>query len=144
MLLSHYNWRSVAERGNNQKSADVAILGGRGQSPRESVGGCNILGFNSDIDGIEDDEADERCMEIDDTQVTGEQSRNPRGRRKTAGLGVSDFGGITNMAYDNSICRLYILLHNMEDIFPLVQESSFASCPHSEHQIGRTNEEFIV
>lgn len=41
-----------------------------------------------------------------------------------------------NVAYDNSIGRLYVLLHSVEDLFPLCQESFGAKAACSEHQLA--------
>jgi hypothetical protein len=136
MLLTHYNWKSVAERGRHAATAQRSQESRGVARTRKSTGGSGggvtgAFGFNSDIDGVEDDE-----------EGTGEGGGlschiSGSGSSSMEHLGSSGHeGGSMNMAYDNSICRLYVLLHNIEDIFPLLQEASVASCPNSEHQIG--------
>lgn len=122
-------------------------------------GGANVLEFNADIDGFDDDDedGDDDDNGGDKTSWKASTSHGHRsgsskavnvgsafdssgheGGRSGSGVGAptAEVTGRMNMAYDNSICRLYILLHNMEDIFPLLQESSAAACPGVEHQMG--------
>lgn len=125
MLLSHYNWKSVSERGANLHSQEQ----GRGEN----------FGISSDIDCIDYDsgsDADEHVENVGDGDM--------RGIKRIAETSYGTGNGALNMAYDNSICRLYILLHNVEDIFPLLTESSAAGCPNSEHHIGTLQETSVV
>lgn len=130
MLLTHYNWRSVSERGN--QAAALARASSSGLKTKSS----DLVGFNSDIDGIDDNDDEEILGTGSDRQLAG-TSVDSSGASSGASRGsLENGGGLTNMAYDNSICRLYLLVHNIEDVFPLVQESSIVACPNSEHQMG--------
>jgi len=130
MLLTHYNWRSVSERGN--QAAALARASSSGLKTKSS----DLVGFNSDIDGIDDNDDEEILGNGSDRQLAG-TSVDSSGASSGASRGsLENGGGLTNMAYDNSICRLYLLVHNIEDVFPLVQESSIVACPNSEHQMG--------
>ena len=116
MLLAHYNWKVVSGGGNQSTN---------GKHKKINGGAFEIIGDEDDYD--------------EDAPNTGEQNgQNPSAAYDVGEDGASNTSKTSiNAAYDNSICRLYIILHNVEDIFPILQEASGASCRDSEHHSGR-------
>ena len=112
MLLTHYNWKSVAER----ERGSLARGGGEVGTP--------AFGLSRNIDGLEEGEEEEVEEVEEEVDGTGDKLRR------------SVAAGPMNAGYDNSFCRMYVLLHDLEGVFPLLTEASAAACPLSEHQIG--------